>query len=327
MTQEAPQFSITKHGMRTLHTVLGLQSSSSTATDTVPSPPTPLPFQDTVLIAIDFENIDGIKYRSSDALKCQVGLAVLDTKELSCTALDKAITTHSFVVGPSQYVTNTQHKFMFGKVSEITFSEIRERIESCIPRHRNIVVVGHGMGGDLSALQALEVPLSASTIVLDTLNIAKICLGWGQLSLRNLLSALGCPFDRLHCAGNDAHFTLRALLLIAIAGCSIQEQIQHHLKLDLLRQIATFPLPYPVRLGPLHPKPPTKKWLRLTKKKSIQARSWTAEKQDQIRAARKLRREEGSYFDGVVGDMAGYDQDYNFDVMFQPWHVMTLLLI
>lgn len=34
-------------------------------------------------------------------------------------------------------------------------------------------------------------------------------------SLGDLLGALSCPFDQLHCAGNDANFTLRDLLSLA----------------------------------------------------------------------------------------------------------------
>lgn len=34
-----------------------------------------------------------------------------------------------------------------------------------------------------------------------------------------LLSELQCPFGYLHGAGNDANYTLRALLLLAIRGC------------------------------------------------------------------------------------------------------------
>ena len=36
------------------------------------------------------------------------------------------------------------------------------------------------------------------------------------ISLESLLQQLGCPADNLHDASNDAHFTLRALLLLAV---------------------------------------------------------------------------------------------------------------
>ena len=36
----------------------------------------------------------------------------------------------------------------------------------------------------------------------------------GSLRLKNILAKLNCPAERCHVAGNDANFTLRALLLL-----------------------------------------------------------------------------------------------------------------
>lgn len=48
-----------------------------------------------------------------------------------------------------------------------------ENIERCIYRDRNIVLIGHGFGGDLAALSSLGFDFEASVIsILDTVNIA-----------------------------------------------------------------------------------------------------------------------------------------------------------
>jgi len=44
---------------------------------------------------------------------------------------------------------------------------------------------------------------------------AEVLQFWGG-SLYDLLTLLGGPFNRLHTARNNANFTLRALLLLAI---------------------------------------------------------------------------------------------------------------
>lgn len=55
-------------------------------------------------------------------------------------------------------------------------------------------------------------------------------------------------YNSLHCAGNGAHFTLRALLLSAVQGF-IQRHHQpisneHDHEMDTLRQVTAHPIPY-----------------------------------------------------------------------------------
>lgn len=171
MTITAPHVSFAKHGRRILHEIQGLHAGIEST-----PPSTPAALADVVLVAIDFENVAGIKYRFSDTLWCQVGLALLDIKQLENTALVKAIITHNFVVGSPQYVRNTWNKFLFGRTQTFMPSERQHCIFSCIPPRRNIIIVGHGIGTDLSASQALDIHLAATTIVLDTCNIAMTCL-------------------------------------------------------------------------------------------------------------------------------------------------------
>jgi DNA polymerase III epsilon subunit-like protein len=89
-------------------------------------------------------------------------------------------------------------------------------IESLIPKSRHVVLVGHDIRNDLHAMRSLNFDFPASIIsILDTSRITRE-LDVTVSSLTDLLEVFQCPFDKLHCAGNDAHFTLRALLLLAI---------------------------------------------------------------------------------------------------------------
>lgn len=47
--------------------------------------------------------------------------------------------------------------------------------------------------------------------------------GWSP-TLGKLLEWLDCPHDRLHNRGNDAHFTLRAIILLAIDEIAASEE-------------------------------------------------------------------------------------------------------
>lgn len=304
---------VAHNGLRIAHEILGLGPSTSPA------------LADVVLVAIDFENTDGLRSTrfqksSTRPLRSQVGLAILDTKELQHGTPGEAIKTHSFPTGSFRYVQNVRKRFLLGKTTRIAPLEIAYCIRSCIPSNRNVVIVGHGVANDLRVLQALNFHFDASPIVLDTAQIAQRSFNL-ELSLSHLLPVLGSSFRELHCAGNDANFTLRALLLLAVAGCTAEVQIQFQLQLDVLRQISTHPIPRPMlwqlkqldvlqqvtaRLTPrprhwdtlpahlehLAMKPLPKKKPRWSRGRKAKARSWTVEKQDQIRAARRRERQE-----------------------------------
>lgn len=68
-----------------------------------------------------------------------------------------------------------------------------------------------------------------------------------RLGLEKLLGRLGIPFDDLHAAGNDAHFSLRALLMLAFKDAERLQQLHGCATVDgllrVIRQIAQAPRP------------------------------------------------------------------------------------
>ncbi|KAK2040053.1 hypothetical protein LZ31DRAFT_475376, partial [Colletotrichum somersetense] len=213
----------------------------------------------------------------------QVGFPILDTKDLREVPPEKSISTLNFATGSSSHITKASSKFIFGEMIAIQPSTMLQAILSHIPQDRNVVFLGHGIVNDLHILRALvfkfELPPSGK---LDTSCIANEVLRlWGG-SLGGLLGALGCPFSRLHVAGNDANFSLRAPLLLAEKWCISQNEDDE--LLDILHDISTFPhLDPEIEAGKKREKRPLKSWKHQTK-------SWSTEKQDQIRAARETRR-------------------------------------
>lgn len=81
---------------------------------------------------------------------------------------------------------------------------------------REVVLVGHALKNDLAYLRRLGIDALAIPNVVLQLDTQRIATPKKLApSLGKLLTALGIPADNLHNAGNDAHFTLRAVLEIA----------------------------------------------------------------------------------------------------------------
>ncbi|KAK3380151.1 Polynucleotidyl transferase [Lasiosphaeria ovina] len=270
--------SITRHGLSILLELLWLSHSVSKSPG----------LNDTVIIAIDFEGINTVKSGFTQKENSQVGFAILDTKELRQVPPEKLISTLNFATGSSSYVAKASNKFLFGETITIQPSSMVQTIQSHIPQDRNVVLVGHGILNELQALQALGFEFKRPPSgILDTSRIANEVFQIWAGSLGDLLGVLGCPFNRLHVAGNDANFTLRALLLVAAKWCISQHQDDE--VLDILRDISTCPIPPYV--DP-EIKAAERREKRLVRSRKHQSKLWSKEKQNQIRAARETRRRE-----------------------------------
>ncbi|CZR56760.1 uncharacterized protein PAC_06649 [Phialocephala subalpina] len=174
-----------------------------------------------IFVAIDFEAPDRVINNFSDNFRgenAQVGISILDTRELHSPS---AVQTFNFIAGSAEYYKASSQKFIWGTSEYIwpTKEAMLERLNKTISRDRNIVLVGHGFGMDLQALHSLDFDLETSILGLfDTFDIARK-LQMPRHSLGCLLEDLGCcnvNRNRLHNAGNDANYTLQALLLLAL---------------------------------------------------------------------------------------------------------------
>jgi hypothetical protein len=100
----------------------------------------------------------------------------------------------------------------------LTVRHYREN-RALLPPFRNLVFVGHRIHNDIQTLRVLDFRFSRSlAYILDTDSVVKNVLGTWHGSLGALLQKMDSLFDKLHCAGSDANFTLRALLLLAAQG-------------------------------------------------------------------------------------------------------------
>ena len=309
---------ITKNNLHVLREIFGFSQQAAKTSQ----------LSDVVLFSIDFENTNTSKSELAVNPNCQVGIAILDTKQLEQVPDEQKIQTYNFASGTPSYVARATRGFVFGKTAVVSPSELADSIYTLIPPNRNIVFVGFATGNELRALQLLDFQwpdrLSA---VLDAFFVARDILETRSGNLGDLLILLGCPHSSLHCAGNDANFTLKALLLLAAKD--LEKHGRNQGLVGSLREIAqkkelilTAPnlnlpkfatkarrgkrgpgkrtqrtKPQPPELQP--PKLQSRKWRKKWRRKyqprlqsrKLQSRSWDVETKDKLRIERRAKKE------------------------------------
>lgn len=290
------QYAASNSGLQLLQAFLGLtlEPSGSRVVDEV------------IFVAIDFEYLQNFEhYSRHQDLNSQIGIAVLDSRDLISSPPRRAISTYNFVTGSPSYCAATTRKFLFGETSTIHQRDFLSTLESLLPRRRNIVLVGHGFWHDLRVLKLLNFDLHTSIVgILDTGKIASKMFPNVSITLGSILSELQCPFQNLHTAGNDAYFTLRALLLLAIRSYR-GETVNDVKRQDTLTALeAITEVPVPRRSDP-QAKGIKKKRKRFQKNRKHRTKLWDTETQERIcaeRAARRAEKENGAeVLDSVEG--------------------------
>lgn len=113
----------------------------------------------------------------------------------------------------------------------------------------------------MRVLQKLDIGQQARYI-LDTVPASRFPLQLrSSPSSETLLDLLGIPFDNLHAAGNDAHFVLKALLMLAVQDSRTQHVVPSKNVLEVLtalEEIARSPSPAPKVPRIKQPKQPKK---------------------------------------------------------------------
>lgn len=196
---------------------------------------------DVLLIAIDFEGGEEAKHGFARHRNCEFGVATLDTRDLQAylnlqtqgqaTDLPR-ISTWNYTTGDVYRYRRALHSFRFGISEPISIYDIAEKIRKHVqildletgkPRH--LILVGQGIIREMQVVRALQVSVKESLqSVLAYLNTQLMLeqvlqLPKGQsMSMPRLVQELEIPHEEhdFHTAGNDAEFTLRAMLLLAV---------------------------------------------------------------------------------------------------------------
>lgn len=147
---------------------------------------------------------------------------------------------------------------------------------------RDYVLLAHGTNEDVKVLNNMDGRIVGNACyILDTVKVAQHILQlYYRYSLETLLDSLGITtyHYRLHAAGNDAVFALRALLMLAVRDMSAASNAMRSsnqmeaekVVAAFLEAVALVPYPVPPRVEP-EEKPVklsrgTKRWLRKQRK-------------------------------------------------------------
>lgn len=213
--------------------------------------------KDILLVAIDVDTGGGYQTISSDQ-SFHIGVSILDTRYFG-EELDNprnAIVSYQFINKSTPACQRAAKKFLFRETELLPLPDIASRISSLIG-DRKYVLIAHGVKEDKTFFNNLDPTIvERASYVLDTVKAAQFPLNLHfRLGLESMLDKFGITYWRLHAAGNDAHFALRALLMIVVFdGRRIQETtgIQSgEEEKDLFRAldaIAHAPYPSPARL-------------------------------------------------------------------------------
>ncbi|USW53565.1 Putative ribonuclease H-like superfamily [Septoria linicola] len=200
------------------------------------------------LLSIDFEGTcepGGVK---------EFGVARFGVSRLS------SIQAHSpeDVMIESENFANASHrhrKFAFGTSTKVSPELLPRVVAQQVGGVRSInedVTPGHSIDHDFKFMDALGVPIERFDNfigIVDTCQLAREILGRG-MSLKKLLETLRIPFEptQLHCAGNDAHYTLRAMLALLYwqsTGKRLDEAVARTEKIGLLPSVVLRPVQSP----------------------------------------------------------------------------------
>ncbi|KAL6921431.1 hypothetical protein FSST1_005457 [Fusarium sambucinum] len=210
--------------------------------------------RDVRLICIDTDRVRRLPYTLKGETKRRVtsfhlGVSILDTRDIRDVVLRSInlpnpadlIRTYEFAV---QTEVPEPDNFIFGETQAISLDGIKKKFVEW-QHDRTVIGVAYSARNDYIILRDFGV-------FFDHIYWLDLCLATYLIiqqpqapTLRILLELLGIRYSKLHSAGNDAHFAMRALLGLAVLD--VTNELQHGGYLQpwyhLAARIAKAPLP------------------------------------------------------------------------------------
>ncbi|SLM41260.1 Ribonuclease H-like domain [Lasallia pustulata] len=217
------------------------------------SQPAPYPFDNSVVfICIDVES-----FERNHNMITEIGICTLDTNDLADLApgeggvdWQNAIRARHFRIKENSHLVNKdfvagcadRFEKAFGVSEFISIKDAPQIVASCFKHpfsatltpfegsdsnteeqpNRNVVLVGHDTSTDIAYLRGLGYDVSNMRNLLECLDTATLFRALkyetNSRSLGSILLELGLMGWNLHNAGNDAAYTLQALIGIAVRG-------------------------------------------------------------------------------------------------------------
>lgn len=172
-----------------------------------------------VFVVIDLE-----LWEVSNKFLTEIGIAVYDPTSIpdGTHYLVPQLKACHFVVEENKHRVNGRHvpnnmfNFSYGQTLIMKIAECRvavNRILASLAAQNNLVILGHGVSGDIRVLQQQGFTIPKHE-VLDTNSMWRITRPEGFGSLTKLLIYFRIPHGLMHNAGNDAYMNLLLFLVL-----------------------------------------------------------------------------------------------------------------
>ncbi|KAK9468134.1 hypothetical protein V1512DRAFT_258811 [Lipomyces arxii] len=165
-----------------------------------------------------FVSVDIEAYELDNSLVTEIGIAILDLQKPNRTKFDAFHwrVKERIHLKNGRYVSDASEKFEFGKSRILPLDQCRSDIQELLEMYQGrYAFVGHDPSNDIRYLQKINVKIPEDTPVFDTSEIWKLRVGEGKSSsLSTILDEFDISAWNLHNAGNDAYYTLQALLAL-----------------------------------------------------------------------------------------------------------------
>jgi hypothetical protein len=252
----ADQFKRAQRYLGLRSTVQADQAPASQSTAIDASLPAPFAFeQSVVFVCVDVESHERAHHKITE-----VGIATLDTRDLVGVAPGEngeawrekirarhfRINEHRHLVN-SDFVTGYPDGFMFGESTFVPLKEAKHHVEACFrapfgaqvssdivdtlsknepTEKRNIIFLGHDTKGDIAYLQQLDYDPMKMENILEAMDTATMYKVWHRdqqpTNLGKILANFNIIGWKLHNAGNDAVYTVQAMLAICVKEATMR---------------------------------------------------------------------------------------------------------
>lgn len=254
MSESAAHMSILREENIALRCILGYDLASlSSSPYTVPYLGDCLPdsqIKDVLLIGLDV-GCPRI-FLGPEEQSHQIGVSVFDTRCLvQPRSNEEVIASYQFITTAFRVCVLAAKRFLLGSTELMSLSALGDRIKK-LTRGRHYILAGHELREDIRLLRHIDTEIVDKALyVINTVKLAQFPLQLHyRYQLQELLDACSIESSNLHCAGNKAHFVLKALLMLAVWDArqtDLPRSSDEKVLLRRLRDIARAPLPSLVR--------------------------------------------------------------------------------
>ncbi|KAM0200708.1 hypothetical protein ACHAPQ_002354 [Fusarium lateritium] len=227
-----------------------------------------------------------------------LGVAILDTRDLRDIIVGSVdVPDPSKLIQTYQYAVQTDppeyDEYLFGKTEAISLSDLRAKFVEWQAGH-DVIGIAYSTRNDMIVLKDFN-------IYMDHIFWIDLCQATYMTvrapvapTLGLLLKLLQIPHSGLHAPGNDAHFTMRALL--GLAALDVTRDLESatstkHIPpwFDLAVKIARCPVPPPPPKPPRLRKPRERPWMKAQKREREREREF--KRRPRVKVGQKARAE------------------------------------